>query len=241
MQAAFVQMGLERDGFLYVSDVVDTLEAFEQIGSSDDDDDDAPPAVAAAADGADAATPCRRADRPRPDRSAAGSAAGAAAVATAERAENPPRAGTPRRRRDPVAEDRGSPPRGTGDRRSGRQGAARHQGRAPHLARHHPRALPRLHAHRRSRGRVPQDRRSRRAQRACAASCEQFREQHGFTGGLIIRTAAAGPPRGRHRRRPAVLPRDLDRTSAAASDTVARARRPVPRAEPRAPSSSATC
>ena len=31
MQAAFVQIGLERDGFLYVSDVVDTLEAFEQL------------------------------------------------------------------------------------------------------------------------------------------------------------------------------------------------------------------
>jgi ribonuclease G len=40
MQAAFVQLGLERDGFLYVSDVVNTLEALEQMGSADDEADD---------------------------------------------------------------------------------------------------------------------------------------------------------------------------------------------------------
>ena len=31
MQSAFVDIGLERDGFLYVSDVVDTLEEFERL------------------------------------------------------------------------------------------------------------------------------------------------------------------------------------------------------------------
>ena len=37
MQSAFVDIGLERDGFLYVSDVVDTLEAFERLGGDADE------------------------------------------------------------------------------------------------------------------------------------------------------------------------------------------------------------
>jgi ribonuclease G len=44
MQSAFVDIGLERDGFLYVSDVVNTMEEFERL--SGDDDDDETPAVA---------------------------------------------------------------------------------------------------------------------------------------------------------------------------------------------------
>ena len=40
MQSAFVDIGLERDGFLYVSDVVDTLEAFEKMETGDEDEDD---------------------------------------------------------------------------------------------------------------------------------------------------------------------------------------------------------
>ena len=42
MQSAFVDIGLERDAFLYVSDVVDTIEEFERLESGDSDDD--PPA-----------------------------------------------------------------------------------------------------------------------------------------------------------------------------------------------------
>ena len=37
MQSAFVDIGLERDGFLYVSDVVDTIEEFERLESGDDE------------------------------------------------------------------------------------------------------------------------------------------------------------------------------------------------------------
>jgi ribonuclease G len=40
MQSAFVDIGLERDGFLYVSDVVDTLEAFEKMETGDEDEDE---------------------------------------------------------------------------------------------------------------------------------------------------------------------------------------------------------
>jgi ribonuclease G len=40
MQSAFVDIGLERDGFLYVSDVVDTLEEFEKMESGEEDEDE---------------------------------------------------------------------------------------------------------------------------------------------------------------------------------------------------------
>ena len=38
MQCAFIDIGLERDGFLYVSDVVDTIEEFDRLDSGDDDE-----------------------------------------------------------------------------------------------------------------------------------------------------------------------------------------------------------
>ncbi len=40
MQSAFVDIGLERDGFLYVSDVVDTLERFERLEGGEEDEDE---------------------------------------------------------------------------------------------------------------------------------------------------------------------------------------------------------
>jgi ribonuclease G len=47
MQSAFIDLGLERDGFLYVSDVVNTDEAFAKF-SGDDEDEDEPNGNAAA-------------------------------------------------------------------------------------------------------------------------------------------------------------------------------------------------
>src|SRR5262249_20822264 len=38
MQSAFVDLGLERDGFLYVTDVVNTQEMFDQLESGDEED-----------------------------------------------------------------------------------------------------------------------------------------------------------------------------------------------------------
>src|SRR5436190_19638768 len=38
MQSSFIDIGLERDGFLYVADVIDTLEEFEKLESGEDDD-----------------------------------------------------------------------------------------------------------------------------------------------------------------------------------------------------------
>jgi ribonuclease G len=49
MQSAFVDVGLERDGFLYVTDVIDTLDTFERMASGDEDEEED------SADGADGA------------------------------------------------------------------------------------------------------------------------------------------------------------------------------------------
>ncbi|HEY2434434.1 MAG TPA: Rne/Rng family ribonuclease [Vicinamibacterales bacterium] len=40
MQSSFIDIGLERDAFLYVSEVIDTLEEFEKLAGDDDDEDD---------------------------------------------------------------------------------------------------------------------------------------------------------------------------------------------------------
>src|SRR5438874_12814370 len=37
MQCAFIDLGLERDGFLYVADVVDAMEEFDKLESGDED------------------------------------------------------------------------------------------------------------------------------------------------------------------------------------------------------------
>src|SRR5438477_12142372 len=37
MQSSFIDIGLERDGFLYVADVVDTMEEFDKLESADDE------------------------------------------------------------------------------------------------------------------------------------------------------------------------------------------------------------
>src|SRR5919106_5975414 len=37
MQSSFIDLGLERDGFLYVADVVDTMEEFDKLESGDDE------------------------------------------------------------------------------------------------------------------------------------------------------------------------------------------------------------
>src|SRR5512138_1693025 len=59
MQSAFVDLGLERDGFLYVSDVVATFEEFDRLET----DDDVPPA--AGGNAAPAARQPARRDRER--------------------------------------------------------------------------------------------------------------------------------------------------------------------------------
>src|SRR4051812_46836876 len=38
MQSSFIDLGLERDGFLYVADVIDTLDEFDKLSGEDDED-----------------------------------------------------------------------------------------------------------------------------------------------------------------------------------------------------------
>src|SRR5262249_27976291 len=38
MQSSFIDLGLERDGFLYVSEVIDTLDEFDKLAGDDEDD-----------------------------------------------------------------------------------------------------------------------------------------------------------------------------------------------------------
>jgi len=38
MQSSFIDLGLERDGFLYVAEVIDTVEEFEKLEAADEDD-----------------------------------------------------------------------------------------------------------------------------------------------------------------------------------------------------------
>src|SRR6478752_5484663 len=45
MQSSFVDIGLERDAFLYVTEVINTVEEFEKLAG--DDDDEEPAAVPA--------------------------------------------------------------------------------------------------------------------------------------------------------------------------------------------------
>src|SRR5258707_5190840 len=38
MQSSFIDLGLERDGFLYVAEVIDTLEEFERLEAGEEED-----------------------------------------------------------------------------------------------------------------------------------------------------------------------------------------------------------
>src|SRR5262245_3211631 len=41
MQSSFIDIGLERDGFLYVADVLDTLDDFDKLDGNEEDDEGA--------------------------------------------------------------------------------------------------------------------------------------------------------------------------------------------------------
>src|SRR3954468_17809157 len=41
MQSSFIDLGLERDGFLYVADVIDTLDEFDKLAGDEDDENGA--------------------------------------------------------------------------------------------------------------------------------------------------------------------------------------------------------
>ena len=175
MQSSFVDIGLERDAFLYVSEVINTVEEFEKLAGEDDDDD----------------TP-----RPEGQGRAPGTDAG-------EGGENGTEAATPAR----VPERRGR------DRDRERD---QPQAKIEDLLKEGQEVLvqvvkeplgtkgARLTSHVTMPGRflvfmptvdhvgVSRKIESREERSRLRGIVKKFREEHGFTGGVIIRTAASG-------------------------------------------------
>ena len=190
MQSAFVDLGLERDGFLYVSDVIASTEEFDRLETEEDE----PGATPAATERRllhrstkleQALPPQTTTERAKAHGERSAGSGGPAAADAASR---------PRQGQGSRAEDRRAAQGRAGDHRPGGQGAARHQGRPPHVPRHHARPvlvfMPTVDHVGVSRKIDSRDERGR-----LRGIVREFREQHGFTGGVIIRTAAAGRPK----------------------------------------------
>jgi ribonuclease G len=185
MQSAFVDLGLERDGFLYVSDVVASFEEFERL---DTDDDDPPSPSASAGQGPQSA-----------------SATQAAALTSTGRGGNGPAAG-PRRDRGPGRRDRERGERGPEPKieellKEGQeiivQVAKEPLGTKGARLTSHATMPGRFLVFMPTVDHVGVSRKidSREERSRLRGIVREFREQTGFTGGLIIRTAAAGRPK----------------------------------------------
>jgi ribonuclease G len=189
MQSAFVDLGLERDGFLYVTDVVNTAEMFEQLEGDDEDEDESPAAALAA--GSEAAAVAAEA--------AATSAVAAGAVAGS--------AGGGGRDNDRRSRDREGKP-DAGDTRVGIEDLLKEGQEVLVQVVKEPLGTKgaRITSHVSIPGRflvfmptvdhigVSRKIESREERARLRTIIRQFREAHGFSGGLIIRTAAAGRP-----------------------------------------------
>ncbi len=163
MQSSFIDIGLERDGFLYVADIIDTMEEFDKLESSDEE--------GGAKNGG-------RGDRDR-DRDAS---TGSASTRAQSRVDKPqPKIEDLVREGQEIIVQVVKEPLGT-------KGA-------------------RLTSHVTMPGRflvfmptvdhvgVSRKIESREERSRLRAIVREFREAHGFTGGVIIRTAASGRPK----------------------------------------------
>ena len=199
MQSSFVDIGLERDAFLYVSEVVTPAE-FEKLDGSDDED--GPAAVPALGD-----APEIPADLAEAALTAAGAAAAAVPTAVAVAPD-----GSTSLTADRTPE-RLSGPRGSRDFRDDKE---RPQVRIEDLLKEGQEVLvqvvkeplgtkgARLTSHVTMPGRflvfmptvdhvgVSRKIESRDERARLRGIVKEFREEHGFTGGVIIRTAASG-------------------------------------------------
>ena len=174
MQSAFVDLGLERDGFLYVSDVIATFEEFDRLET---DEDPLPPANGAAA----SARAANRGGRDRNGDPSAGSGSSRAHSREDRDKQPEPKIEELLKEGQEIIVQVAKEPLGT-------KGA-------------------RLTSHATMPGRflvfmptvdhvgVSRKIDSREERSRLRAIVREFREQHGFTGGLIIRTAAGGRPK----------------------------------------------
>ena len=185
MQSSFVDIGLERDAFLYVSEVVNTVEEFDRLESGDDDE----PAVAAVAE-----PPVSDGESPEPAPAEIGVEAGVV------------NGRPPERRAAPRVQDA----------RGGHARDDRPQPKIEDLLKEGQEVLvqvvkeplgtkgARLTSHVTMPGRflvfmptvdhvgVSRKIESRDERGRLRGIVREFREEHGFTGGVIIRTAAGG-------------------------------------------------
>jgi Rne/Rng family ribonuclease len=193
MQSSFVDIGLERDAFLYVTEVVNTVAELDRLEAGDDEDDDGPPVLEPAA------VPV---------------AVAAGATAIEEDVDLP--AGGQEDAPEPAADQSGER-RGPG-RRPVNGARERPEAKIEDLLKEGQEVLvqvvkeplgtkgARLTSHVTMPGRflvfmptvdhvgVSRKIESREERARLRGIVKSFRETHGFTGGVIIRTAAAGRP-----------------------------------------------
>jgi len=212
MQSAFVDIGLERDGFLYVTDVVDTAETLAKMeGESDDEDDEGDDLPAALPATVAAATDAVQESALAAVEAEAGAVDSPVEI-VAEQADARPHAqGGDRKRRE--RGDKTAEPNGNGDGERERP-----QQKIEDLLKEGQEVLvqvvkeplgtkgARLTCHVTIPGRflvfmptvdhVGVSRKiAQREERArLRGIVKSFREEHGFTGGVIIRTAASNRP-----------------------------------------------
>ena len=193
MQSAFIDLGLERDGFLYVTDVIPSSEEFDPLETDEDD----PPSPASAPSEHGGASAGQALPSPSAENGATASAPLAPANSTQLRRGGP--SGPPGRRdRD---REKGPEPKIEELLKEGQEIIVQVV-KEPLGAKG-----ARLTSHATMPGRflvfmptvdhvgVSRKIDSREERSRLRGIVREFREQYGFTGGVIIRTAAAGRPK----------------------------------------------
>ncbi len=200
MQSAFIDLGLERDGFLYVTDVIPSTEEFDRLETDEDD-----PAPSLPRENGAAASPLDDA------RGAPSDSRGAATQGPPSARRGGPSGPPGRRDRDPSA--------GSGSPQAQSRGEKGPEPKIEELLKEGQEIIvqvakeplgtkgARLTSHATMPGRflvfmptvdhvgVSRKIDSRDERSRLRGIVREFREQHGFTGGVIIRTAAAGRPK----------------------------------------------
>jgi ribonuclease G len=200
MQSSFVDIGLERDAFLYVTEVVNTVEEFERL-AGEEEEDEVPEPAAVAAGGAEAQEPVPARSEPagaRPEAPDDRRARDRNRDAKGARGERDGSAGSPSPRAGSrVEEDR--PTAKIEDLLKEGQEVLVQVVKEPLGTKG-----ARLTSHVTMPGRflvfmptvdhvgVSRKIDSREERARLRGIVRSFREEHGFTGGVIIRTAAAG-------------------------------------------------
>jgi ribonuclease G len=206
MQSSFIDIGLERDAFLYVSEVVNTVEEFERLAGDDEDE----PVVALGTPPAEAGTPAEASESVE-NGALSDAAAEAAADPSAETGAVPANG--------EAALAAGARPERRGrerDSAAARSDRDRPEAKIEDLLKEGQDILvqvvkeplgtkgARLTSHVTMPGRflvfmptvdhvgVSRKIDSREERGRLRGIVREFREQHGFTGGVIIRTAAGG-------------------------------------------------